>query len=65
VLDAFSRRVIGWALEEHLRASLAISALEMAIRARNPVPAGASDPARPLNPKRTTDVLRKPDNSKS
>jgi len=38
VLDAFSRRVIGWALEEHLRASLAISALEMAIRARNPAP---------------------------
>jgi putative transposase len=38
VLDAFSRRVIGWALEEHLRASLAVSALEMAIKARNPVP---------------------------
>jgi putative transposase len=38
VLDAFSRRVIGWALEEHLRASLAISALEMAISARNPAP---------------------------
>jgi transposase InsO family protein len=38
VLDAFSRRVIGWALEEHLRASLAISALEMAITARKPVP---------------------------
>jgi transposase InsO family protein len=38
VLDAFSRRVIGWALEEHLRASLEISALAMAIRARNPVP---------------------------
>jgi transposase InsO family protein len=37
VLDAFSRRVIGWALEEHLRATLAISALAMAIRARNPV----------------------------
>jgi len=37
VLDAFSRRVIGWALQEHLRASLAISALEMAIRSRNPV----------------------------
>ena len=25
VLDAFSRRVIGWALEEHLRASLAVA----------------------------------------
>ena len=27
VLDAFSRRVIGWALETHLQASLAITAL--------------------------------------
>lgn len=38
VLDAFSRRVIGWAMEEHLRASLAISALKMALRARKPAP---------------------------
>jgi len=36
VLDAFSRRVIGWALEKHLRARLAIAAIEMAISARNP-----------------------------
>jgi putative transposase len=38
VLDAFSRRVIGWALETHLRAELAIAALEMAIAARRPAP---------------------------
>jgi putative transposase len=38
VLDAFSRKVIGWALETHLRASLALAALEMAIKARNPAP---------------------------
>jgi transposase InsO family protein len=38
VLDAFSRRVIGWALEDHLRASLAIAALAMALTARRPVP---------------------------
>jgi transposase InsO family protein len=38
VLDSFSRRVLGWALEEHLRASLAVAALEMAIKARNPAP---------------------------
>ena len=38
VLDAFSRKVIGWALELHLRASLAVDALEMAISARDPVP---------------------------
>ncbi len=38
VLDAFSRRVIGWALDRHLRATLAIEALEMAIAARRPAP---------------------------
>jgi putative transposase len=38
VLDAFSRRVIGWALEKHLQASLAIAALTMAIKARRPKP---------------------------
>ena len=36
ILDAFSRKVIGWALEEHLRAELAMAALEMAIDARRP-----------------------------
>jgi len=38
VLDAFSRRVVGWALEAHLQASLAITALDMAIRDRRPAP---------------------------
>lgn len=38
VLDGLSRRVIGWALEQHLRASLPIAALQMAIKARNPTP---------------------------
>ena len=38
VLDAFSRRVVGWALDMHLKASLAIDALNMAIAARCPVP---------------------------
>jgi len=38
VLDAFSRRVVGWALETHLQASLATAALGMAIAARRPAP---------------------------
>jgi len=38
LLDAFSRRVIGWALDTHLRASLATAALKMAIEARRPQP---------------------------
>ncbi len=36
VLDAFSRKVVGWSLDTHLRASLAIEALEMAITDRQP-----------------------------
>ena len=36
VLDAFSRRVIGWAMADHLRASLAIDALRMALAERRP-----------------------------
>jgi transposase InsO family protein len=38
LLDASSRRVIGWAMAGHLQASLAIAALEMAIEARRPRP---------------------------
>jgi putative transposase len=38
VLDACSRRVVGWALEGHLRASLAVRALEMALQTRRPAP---------------------------
>ncbi len=40
VLDAFSRRAIGWTLETHLQASIAIAALRMAINARRPAPGG-------------------------
>ena len=36
VLDAFSRAVIGWAMADHLRASLAIDALNMALEERHP-----------------------------
>jgi putative transposase len=36
ILDAFSRKVIGWALDDHLEARLAIEALDMALADRNP-----------------------------
>jgi putative transposase len=35
VLDAFSRRVVGWAMMGHLRTELVLDALEMASRQRN------------------------------
>jgi transposase InsO family protein len=38
VIDAFSRRVVGWAVEPHLRAALAVAALQMALTARQPPP---------------------------
>ena len=38
VIDAFSRRVLGWALETHLDVSLALAALDMALAARRPAP---------------------------
>jgi transposase InsO family protein len=38
ILDAFSRRVVGWAMEDHLRASLAVEALRRAIEGRRPKP---------------------------
>lgn len=38
VLDAYSRRVVGWALGPTLEASLAVEALQMALDNRNPSP---------------------------
>ena len=39
MLDAYSRRVIGWALDRSLQAGLCLEALEMALRRRRPIPA--------------------------
>ena len=36
VLDGWSRRVVGWAMETHLRTELVLDALDMALRARRP-----------------------------
>jgi len=38
LLDAHSRRVVGWAMADHLRTELALDALAMALRARRPTP---------------------------
>ena len=37
VLDAWSRRVVGWSMAGHLRTELVLDALDMAIRRRRPV----------------------------
>ena len=31
IIDLFSRRVVGWAIEEHMETSLVMGALEMAV----------------------------------
>jgi putative transposase len=38
VQDAFSRRIVGWAMAEHMRSELVVDALQMALRRRNPKP---------------------------
>ena len=36
VMDLYSRRIVGWALADHLRAELVLDALEMAVKRRRP-----------------------------
>lgn len=38
VLDAFSRRVVGWSIADHIRSELVVDAVQMAIWRRNPPP---------------------------
>ena len=36
VMDCYSRRIVGWAIADHLRAELVVDALEMAVARRRP-----------------------------
>jgi putative transposase len=38
VMDCYSRRIVGWAMADHLRAELVVEALEMAVARRRPGP---------------------------
>lgn len=40
VLDAYSRRAVGWAVADHLRAELALAALRVALASREVIPGG-------------------------
>ena len=62
VLDAHSRRVIGWALAQHLGASLAVQALRMALAERQ-TRAGLDSSLRPRHPvrmRRLSHAARRP-----
>ncbi len=38
VMDAFSRRIVGWKLDDRMTQNLVLGALDMAVKARNPQP---------------------------
>ena len=38
ILDAYSRKVVGWAMADHLRAELATAALQTALTIQRPKP---------------------------
>jgi putative transposase len=38
ILDVYSRRIVGWAMESHLRTELVVDALRMAVWRRKPAP---------------------------
>jgi putative transposase len=38
VLDVFSRRIVGWAFANHMRADLVVDAIDMAVQIRRPLP---------------------------
>src|SRR5690606_10888530 len=40
ILDAFSRRAVGWTMADHLRAELALAALDMALAGREVISGG-------------------------
>ena len=57
VLDAYSRRVVGWSIDASPTAALVTNALGMAIDTRTP-PAGRGDPLRPGHAVRVVGVHR-------
>ena len=38
ILDVYSRRIVGWAMENHLRTEIVVDALQMAVWRRKPAP---------------------------
>lgn len=61
VIDLASRRVVGWAMADHMRAELVCDALQMAIENRQPAPGAMfhSDRGTQYTSKEFTDLLTK------
>jgi transposase InsO family protein len=64
VLDAFSRKVVGWSLDRSLQASLSLNALKQAIADRHPPPGPRSSfgPGRSVCLRRLRSDAWKPSN---
>jgi putative transposase len=60
ILDAYSRKVVGWAMADHLRASLALDALEMALATRDIIPRRAHPSLRSGHPVGLRRLLHRP-----
>ena len=56
ILDLFTRKVVGWAMRDHMRAELTIAALTMAIQRRRPG-SGPRSSFRPRQPRRIQAVV--------
>ncbi|WP_407080474.1 DDE-type integrase/transposase/recombinase [Bradyrhizobium roseum] len=54
VMDLFSRKIVGWAMRDHMQVELASAVLTMAIEPA--APAGRTDP--PLRPRRAVRLIR-------
>jgi len=59
ILDLFTRKVVGWAMRDHMRAELTIAALTMAIQRRRPG-SGPRSSFRPRQPRRIQTVVATP-----
>ena len=60
VQDTYSRAIVGWSMATHMRATLVVDALQMALARRRPGP-GADPPLRPGQPGRIHSVVATPD----
>jgi transposase InsO family protein len=58
VQDAFSRRIVGWSMADHMRAELVVDALEMALHAAAPPPAWSITPIRAASSSRWPSARR-------
>jgi putative transposase len=38
VMDCYSRRIVGWSMDDHMRSELVVDALQMAVARRRPAP---------------------------